>query len=310
MKFSALAVAAFVSLVSAQANSTVIVHPTHTNVVYSTDIKTITSCADGKCTKHLTSEVVPVPQSTVVVHPTEVKVVSSIQTLTITSCADNKCFEHVTTTTVPCTETSAAASSAAASSSAPGPKVVTETCTESVPASTASAVSSSAPAPPKVATETEVCHDCPKTSSAPGAPKPSTPAEEKPVSSAPVAPKPSTPVVPQQNECPAPVTVTVTVSVPANCGAESTPVVPKAPVESTPVGPKSPAVETTPSSAVVPKPSAPVYLPSGNSTNPVKPVPTNGTHIPTQPAVSTGAGNNLVASAFGAIVIGAIALVM
>ncbi|KAF5098769.1 hypothetical protein D0Z00_001928 [Geotrichum galactomycetum] len=263
MKISALAIAAFISLVSAQAESTVTVHSTHTDLVYSTQIKTITSCSDGKCNKHITSEVVS--QSTTYAQPSDFNIDSSVQTITITSCKDNMCSEHVTTTTVSCfptfysfeavTKSESCIESFAYETSSPAPpKVVTKTesCAKSLDYDTLS------PAPTKVSTATEECQDCHKTFSASIPSMESSSVLSKPmssaptsssmesgliileaISSAPVLSMESAPVVFQNTKCPAPVTVTVTISV-STCA-----------VEPTISGPKpSAAVETTFSTAV------------------------------------------------------------
>lgn len=247
MKFSALAIAGFISLVSAQAESTVVVHATYTDVVYSTQIKTITSCSDGKCNKHVTSEVVSQP--TAYANPSDFNVDSSIQTITVTSCKDNKCSEKITTTTIPCSPTATSIEAI----------VETESCTESL----GGAISS--PVPSKISTVTEKCQDCHKASFVSGHPAESgslfpvnsgsaPPMESgsvppKPISSGSVPPKPissgsvpptfsgsvppkpissssispmeSAPAISRKVQCPAPVTVTVTISVP-NCAVEPT----------------------------------------------------------------------------------------
>lgn len=257
MKFSALAITGFISLVSAQAESTVVVHATYTDVVYSTQIKTITSCSDGKCNKHVTSEVISQP--TAYANPSDFNVDSSIQTITVTSCKDNKCSEKITTTTIPCSPTATSIEAI----------VETESCTKSL----GGAISS--PVPSKISTVTEECQDCHKASFVSGHPAesgslfpvnsgsvppmfsgsippkpvssgsiPPKPMESgsvppkpissgsvpptfsgsvppKPISSGSIPPMESAPAISQKVQCPAPVTVTVTISVPS-CAVEPT----------------------------------------------------------------------------------------
>lgn len=244
MKFSALAIAGFISLVSAQAESTVVVHATYTDVVYSTQIKTITSCSDGKCNKHVTSEVVSQP--TAYANPSDFNVDSSIQTITVTSCKDNKCSEKITTTTIPCSPTATSIEAI----------VETESCTESL----GGAISS--PVPSKISTVTEECQDCHKASFVSGHPAesgslfPVNSGSAPPMESGSVPPKPissgSVPPKPVSSDSVPPMFSGSIPPKPVSSGS-----VPPKPMESGSVPPKpisSGSVPPTFSGSVPPKP--------------------------------------------------------